>query len=223
MAKADLLLERLSDYPLRKALVDVFGRSFVDEETTYLAKPDDLKKIYDTVNAMVFGNRLPTNVQFEIDPRNDQIAKGVTMFKMYDSKYAPTIKFLTDEQYDTMLSVANVVCHEMIHIWDILYGPISKLKDKTVNIRASRQFVGDYDAHGSTFTAWMEKIIKAGLPVSEYQMDKVKMKYFNQEDNLDEHERVPLAVAAKQLFDAIKTDELFLMDVVGDEVYLVMQ
>jgi len=54
-------------------------------------------------------------------------------------------------------------------------------------------------------------------------MDTVKTQHASKEDNIAEHERVPLAVAAKQLFDAIKTDELFLMDVVGDEVYLVMQ
>lgn len=70
----------------------------------------------------------------------------------------------------------------------------------------------------------MNKAEKLGIPVLIHQPDKIKMRYFKHEDTVNENnDEVPLEVAAKQFYDAIVTDELFLVEVKDNEVYVVMQ
>lgn len=145
------LLEKLSDFPLRQELVNKLGERFVDENTSYTANVDDLKIMYECINAYIFDSKLLSNPVFEIRDRTNEIAKGTILVKLVDKTYIPHILFIRESKYDTMVSVVNVICHEMIHLFDILYGPISNLKDKTVTARDGKQFVGNYDAHGDYF------------------------------------------------------------------------
>lgn len=53
---------------------------------------------------------------------------------------------------------------------------------------------------------------------------KVKVKYFmNNEEITEDEKQITLADRAKTFFDAIKTDDLFLVEVKDDHVYCVMQ
>lgn len=225
--------EKLSDFPLRKALYEKFGERLVDEASNYLISENDIKDIYDIVNKIVFDSKLINAVEIKIVDRTNEMAKGVIGFKVDNitKQLIPLIKIIREEKYDTMVSMINIICHEMIHEYDMLYGPISKMEKWTVRVENGKQMIGNYDAHGSYFEMWMKKIISLGMPVSIYQPDKIKFKYFTKEDFMDESEKTnltekekyeKLCERAKMFFDAVKTDDLFVVEVHKDYTYILM-
>ena len=230
--KRNMITEKLSDYPLRKALYEKFGSKLSDEVSDYKITEQDLKTIYDIVNKIVFNSKLIDTIEIQIIDRTNEMAKGVIGFKI-DNKTGrkiPLIKIIREEKYDTMVSMINVICHEMIHEYDMLYGPISKMNNWSVTVKNHKQMISDYDAHGSYFESWMRKIISLGMPVSIYQPDKVKFRYFTEEDFMDENEPElteeekykKLCNQMKMFFDSVKSDDMFVVEVHKDYTYVLM-
>ena len=77
--------------------------------------------------------------------------KAVFMFDAISHALAPKIKYLRETDRDTPLFMTSALCHEIIHFYDYMFGQISVLKGKTVENKNGKQFVGDYDVHGSYF------------------------------------------------------------------------
>jgi hypothetical protein len=229
--------EKLVDFPLRKALYDRFGSKLSDETSEYSANEADLKAIYEVVNEVIFESKLIADVEIRIIDRTNEIAKGTIVFKIDNAtgKIVPLIKIIREEKYDTMVSMVNVICHEMIHEFDILYGPISKMKEHTVKLVGARRMIGEYDVHGDYFNQWMKIIINAGMIVSTYQPDKVKIKFFKEEDFMDENEQTKLDITQKKkveyddlcrkmkmMYDAVKSDDVLIVEVTKDYTYILM-
>lgn len=98
------------------------------------------------------------------------------------------------------------------------------LTGQTVNSSSGKQFIGEYDVHGDYFKKWITIIVNNGIPVEIVHSSKVKVKYFmNNEEITEDEKQIMLADRAKMFFDAIKTDDLFLVEVKDDHVYCVMQ
>ena len=231
------LSEKLSDFPLRKALYDRFGEKLSNETNQYSISEDDLKDIYQIVNDVIFDSKLISKIEINIVDRTDEMAKGVIGFKTNNltHKTVPLIKIIREIEFDSMVSMINVICHEMIHEYDMLYGPISKMKNWAISVVNGKQMIGDYDAHGSYFQSWMKRIVDAGMPVSIYQPDKVRLRYFTKEDFMDENEKPTmnshnqeqrkynnLCDRTKMFFDAVKSDDLFVVEVHKDYTYILM-
>ena len=71
----------------------------------------------------------------------------------------------------------------------------------------------------------MNEIVSNGIPTSVAHPGKIKVRYYmnNEELKEDEYEAFSLAERAKMFYDAIKTDDLFLVEVKDGHVYCVMQ
>lgn len=97
--KRNMITEKLSDYPLRKALYEKFGSKLSDEVSDYKITEQDLKTIYDIVNKIVFNSELIDNIEIQIIDRTNEMAKGVIGFKIDNktSKKIPLIKIIREE------------------------------------------------------------------------------------------------------------------------------
>ena len=169
-------------------------------------------------------------IEIQIVDRTNEMVKGVIGFKRNNKtgQLIPLIKIIREEEYDTLVSMVNVICHEMIHEYDMLYGPISHMNTWSVTVTNGRQMIGDYDAHGSYFESWMKKIKRLGMPVSIYQPDKLKFRYFTSEDFMDEHELTEedkynkLCDRMRMFYDSVKSDDMFVVEVHKDYTYVLM-
>ena len=150
--------------------------------------------------------------------------KAVFMFDAISHSLPPKIKYLRAAECDTPLSMSSALSHEMIHFYDYLYGQIKFLKGKTVESKDRMQLIGNYDVHGDFFQKWMNVIVANGIPSSVAHPGKVKVRYFMDNEELKENEKpLTLAQKAKMFYDAIETDDLFLVEVKDEHVYCVMQ
>ena len=209
---------------LQKIIVSKFGSRFLNQDNKYEASIEDLKIIYDCINEFIFGNKLPKIEIVVADMKPNDIGKAVFMFNLNDHGVTPKIKYLREPDRDTPLFASSALCHEMIHYYDFIYGPLSQLKGKTISAKDGKQFIGEYDAHGDFFMRWMNKIISNGIPTSITHPDKVKVRYYMNNKELKENEKpLTLEERAKMFYDSVKTDDLFLVEVKDGEVYCVMQ
>ena len=76
----------------------------------------------------------------------------------------------------------------------------------------------------------MNVILSGGIPAQINHLDKVKVRYFmngkeivDEKENSDEKTNWSLKDRAKAFYDSIKTDDLFIVQVKDDAVYVVMQ
>ena len=73
----------------------------------------------------------------------------------------------------------------------------------------------------------MNIAISGEIPVNTVHIYKVKVRYFMDVkeivDEEDKKDLPTLAERAKMFYDAIKTDDLFIVQVINDEVYVAMQ
>ena len=214
-------------YKLRSILISKFGKRFIDQDSEYVVTLEDLHTIYACINEYVFNNKLPDNPTLNIIDRTDEMAKGLFLFNLKNKNITPKIKIFREKNRDTPLFIASALCHEMIHYFDFLYGPLSKINNAIFKNENGKQFVGDYDSHGDYFQRYMNIAIYGGIPVQIDFPDKVKVRYFMDGkkiiDESDKKELSTLAERAKMFYDAIKTDDLFIVQVKDDEVYVAMQ
>lgn len=225
--KYDINEDDSKKYKLRSMLISKFGKRFIDQDSEYVATLEDLHTIYSCINEYVFSNKLPNNPILSIIDRTNEMAKGLFLFNLKNKSITPKIKIFREKNRDTPLFIASALCHEMIHYFDFLYGPLSKINDAVFKNENGKQFVGDYDSHGDYFQQYMNIAISGGIPVQIDFPDKVKVRYFMNGkeivDEADKKELPTLAERAKMFYDAIKTDDLFIVQVKDDEVYVAMQ
>ena len=214
-------------YKLRSLLIDKFGKRFIDQDSPYIATLEDLQIIYACINSYVFDNKLPSKPVLSLIDRKDEMAKGLFLFNLKNRNIVPKIKIFREKNRDTPMFIASALCHEMIHYYDFLYGPLSKINDAAFKYEGGKQLVGDYDSHGDYFQRYMNIAIAGGIPVQIIHADKVKVRYFmDGKEIIDEEDKKDLqtlAERAKMFYDAIKTDDLFIVQVIDDEVYVAMQ
>lgn len=219
--------EDIKKYKLRSTLINRFGKRFIDQDSEYIVTLNDLHVIYACINEYVFNGKLPNNPILSIVDRTNEMAKGVFIFSLKNRSIVPKIKIFREKNRDTPLFITSVLCHEMIHYFDFLYGPLSKINNAVFRHENGKQFVGDYDSHGDYFQRYMNIAIHGGIFVQIDFPDKVKVRYFMDGkeivDEVDKKELPTLAERAKMFYDAIKTDDLFIVQVKDDEVYVVMQ
>ena len=209
---------------LQKLIVSKFGSRFLNQDNRYEATVEDLQIVYDCINDFIFNGKLPKIEIIVVDMKPGDIGKAVFMFSMKNFKFKPKIKYLRELDRDTPLLMTRALCHEMIHYYDFSYGPLSHLEGKIITAKDGKQFVGDYDAHGDYFKKWINEITSNGIPTSITHPGKVKVRYYMNNEELKEGEKtLSLAERAKMFYDAIKTDDLFLVEVKDDEVYCIMQ
>lgn len=209
---------------LQRLIVSKFGSRFLNQNNRYVATEDDLQIVYDCINSFVFKDKLPKIKLEVVDMMPNDTGKAVFMFDAISHSLPPKIKYLRDAECDTPLSMSSALSHEMIHFYDYLYGQIKFLKGKTVESKDRIQLIGNYDVHGDFFQKWMNVIVANGIPSSVAHPGKVKVRYFMDNEELKENEK-PLTIAqkAKMFYDAIETDDLFLVEVKDEHVYCVMQ
>ena len=209
---------------LQKLIVSRFGSRFLNQRDAYEANEEDLHIVFDCINLLVFGNKLPKIKIEVVDMMPNDTGKAVFMFDAMSHSVPPKIKYLRDKDYDTPLSMACALSHEMIHFYDYLFGQIKLLKGQTVGAKDGKQLIGNYDVHGDFFQRWMNRIIVNGIPTSIVHPGKVKVKYFMDNEELKENEKpLTLTQRAKMFYDAIETDDLLLVEVKDGHVYCVMQ
>mgnify|MGYP003287462921 CR=1 FL=1 len=227
MNKIKFELNESKIYKLRSMLINRLGKKFIDQDTKYITTEKDLLIIYECINEYVFDNKLPKNPMLTLVDRTNEMAKGLFLFSLKDKNVIPKIKIFREKNRDTPLFITSVLCHEMIHYFDFLYGPLSKINDATFKNENGKQFVGEYDSHGDYFKRYMNITIQGGIPVQIIHADKIKVRYFMfGKEIIDEKEKLELsslAEKAKMFYDAIKTDDLFIVQVKDDEVYVAMQ
>lgn len=225
--KYDINEDDSKKYKLRSMLISKFGKKFIDQDSEYIATLEDLHIIYACINEYVFSNKLPDNPTLSIIDRTNEMAKGLFLFNLKNKSITPKIKIFREKNRDTPLFIASALCHEMIHYFDFLYGPLSSINDAAFKNENGKQFVGDYNSHGDYFQRYMNIAISGGIPVQIDFPDKVKVRYFMDGkeivDEADKKKLPTLAERAKMFYDAIKTDDLFIVQVKDDEVYVAMQ
>ena len=214
-------------YKLRANIIFKFGKRFIDQDSQYTATIDDLSILYECINEYVFANKLPFNPKLVLVDRKDEMAKGLFMFNLKNKQATPIIKIFREVNRDTPMFIASALCHEMIHYFDFLFGPLSKIENASFKNENGQQLIGDYDAHGDYFRRFMNIAIDGGIPVQITHPDKNKVRYYMNGkeivDEQDKKETLTLADRAKMFYDAIKTDDLFIVQVKDDEVFVVMQ
>ena len=224
MKKERFQISEAAQTELQKLIVSKFGSRFLNQDNRYEATAEDLQIVYDCINEFIFKSKLPKIEISVVDMKPGDIGKAVFMFNMKNFAIKPKIKYLRELDRDTPLLMASALCHEMIHYYDFSYGPLSRLEGKTIAAKDGKQFVGEYDAHGDYFKKIMNEIVANGIPTTITHPGKVKVRYFMNNQELKEGEKpLSLAERARMFYDAIKTDDLFLVEVKDDEVYCVMQ
>jgi hypothetical protein len=225
--KVKFELNESKKYKLRSLIISKFGKKFIDQDSEYITTENDLIILYNCINEFVFNNKLPKNPILNLVDRTNEMAKGLFLFSLKNKNIVPKIKIFREKNRDTPLFIASALCHEMIHYFDFLYGPLSKINDATFKNENGKQFVGEYDSHGDYFQRYMNIAIQGGIPVQISHTDKIKVRYFmfGKEiiDEKEKQELPSLAEKAKMFYNAIKTDDLFIVQVKDDEVYVAMQ
>lgn len=150
------------------ALEQAFGSAVRDQDTLYAATDADLCKAYSILNTVAFDSKLPADFPIILEDLTDDVdAKGVVMRKVSDNKPA-AIKFYRDSSSDIMLDMISVLAHEMIHLYDALYGPAKKFMGEAFTKSNGRQYLGTYDAHGRFFNRQIRRLADLGIPVEEH-------------------------------------------------------
>lgn len=136
--KPKFILKESKKFVLRSNIVEKFGKRFLDQDSSYIASIDDIKIIYSCVNEFAFRNKLPSDVSIQIVDRTDEMAKAVFMFSFIDKNFKPIIKYIREKDRDTPLFMASAICHEMIHYYDFLFGPLHELKGQAFTVVSGR-------------------------------------------------------------------------------------
>jgi len=116
-------------------LVSKFGSRYLNQDDKYLATIEDLQIIYDCINDFIFKNRLPKITLEVVDIMPNDTGKAVFMFDVIHHALPPKIKYLREADRDTPLFVTSALCHEMIHFYDYLFGPLSSMKEKSIEVK----------------------------------------------------------------------------------------
>lgn len=99
-----------------------FGSRFLNQDDRYEATPEDLQIVYDCINSFIFKDKLPKIKLEVVDMMPYDTGKAVFMFDARSHSVPPKIKYLREVDRDTPLFMTSVLCHEMIHFYDYLFG-----------------------------------------------------------------------------------------------------
>ena len=158
----------------------------------------------------------------------------------------PPIK-IKKEATDSFLEIIDVLGHEMIHYYDLKFGPLRECATQIIiSTEDGKQLIGDYDSHGKYFQSWVEKFFDEGFYVSinhNHAMRYLMIDDFSrplnlngtsnyteaevQESKIKQLEIQPtdskIVKFAKTLFKTIKTDGYFSVEVKGNKCYVIME
>ena len=159
---------------LLTALEKKFGKDkLYSTDMNFQFDTKNVIQIFDTLNSVVFNNRL-NKIKIIIDSM-DNIRKmvlertGFATTANYYAIYFPevnddcrlvreSILISNDNLNMTMLFAINMVCHEMIHMFDFHYGDIKQ-------IVRSRRYRSGMEHHTNTFTKFLANLNQEGLKI----------------------------------------------------------
>ena len=223
--------------PLIIELDKEFGQYYWDNNFIYKPNQKDLEKIFKIVNKHVFSNRLPP-IKIQLKTTNDDGIYGAFCDSVRDDETGERVKLsepfisITDWGTDNFTNVLDVLCHEMIHYYDTLYGPIRKYREeKLVNFNG-KQFLGSYDAHGDYFNSWVNRFAMLEIAVSIHAKKKNRY-YLNRAEVMKDSETPTdkksgtntsvLARNVKAYFDSIESEEFLGVEIKDGVAYIVME
>lgn len=210
-----------------------FGELFWKQEMDYVNNINDARKIYGILNRCMFGGKLPDNMPIKIKDYTNEGFKAAYLYDRNSTDDDITKRssiLIVNEKENSLMQTVDALAHEMIHLYDIMYGPLSKIRDKVLVNNGLKQTIDGYDVHGSYFISWVNKFNDENIPVS-FQCIR-KNRYFMEKDTLrdsidmSDNDKTSkekwFRDSAKQFFDTIKSDEFFAVEVDGDHTYIVI-
>lgn len=144
---------------------DLIGMRFWSHDTSYKIDERDLAKLYEIFNDELFNGKLPLNVAFFIYPESKATLSRAA-FKVLDNGKA--FIEVTQLSSDNLYWVSNALLHEMIHLYDYLFGIWSLLKDKYKAVLDPKTYkftINGIDLHEGTFAQTMKLANKLGMNV----------------------------------------------------------
>lgn len=133
-------------------LYDIFGNDLFNQEKYHKITKPEIKQIYDVINSVIFDNKLPSDMFFDLS-LNIEDGKGYADICELTEDNTLVIKntftiFYCPEDDDILLEIIDTIGHEMIHIYDVMYGPMKNYINKIVKTTEKRQLDIEYDTHG---------------------------------------------------------------------------
>ncbi len=150
---------------LMLAIKDLISMRFWSRDTDYKIDERDLAKLYEIFNDQLFSNRLSAEVAFFVYPESKKTLTRAAFKVLNDGKVFIEITQLAQ---DNLYWVANALLHEMIHLYDYMFGVWSLLKDKykAVLDPKTRKFtINGIDLHSGSFAQSMKLANQLGMNV----------------------------------------------------------
>ena len=171
--KYTIILEKeIFQYKLAQQLCNEFGYDVVyDQDHGFNYNEEDLLKIFNVANQIIFSNKLPKIDIFLTEEKLDY--KVGFVYQASREKESDPIVLrekpiivICKDNADTFLAIVDTLCHEMIHYADYLFGPLNKLKTMVVDELNGEQFAGHYNVHlNQFFSKYVDKFAESGIPI----------------------------------------------------------
>lgn len=237
----NLLFEKKN--PLIIEIDEKFGKYFWNTDFVYTPTLDDLYTLFDIVNRYMFLGRLP-KMKIKFGPENDNGVFGSYCSTYIDQETGKIHEldepFITiiDWGKDNLSNVLDILCHEMIHAYDDMFGPAKKYRFQKMKIIDGVQYLGTYNVHGDYFLKWVYKFQTMEIPVSVHA--KKKCRYFmNRDQVMSDSEKIssntnvstveindddsPIVKFAKSYFNGLESEEYVGVTVDGNKMYVVIE
>lgn len=238
--KQKLILESVESY--EKELNDVFGSKLTEEK--YHISVDDAKRLFDILNKHIFGNKLKT-IPIKVEDftkekhqnENGDYFIGRHVIE-YDLNKPIEINGEKHFQYKNWILLVNtdlisfkgfieILCHEMIHYYDLLYGfGQYGFESSYIERKLNGELDEDaYTGHGDYFDN-MAKRIKNNFGINvqkehEMNIDEFTKKY-GKDSFMCESDNKEAIDFAKKLRRFVVDDGTNKIEVEGSKVRFIM-
>lgn len=177
-----------------------FGDWIWQTTNNYTPNRFDVKDIFKIFNKYIFEDKLDVNIPILLKPENE-MQNALAAFA-FGKRYNESIEILVLKQStkNNFFITACAIAHEMIHMYDYFFGPLSSIMqhcysieiDNVVNNGHPLQFVRPssfnfpiYNLHGDFFMSYAKKINEYGFDITdvfddrkEHQMKRIDIKLF---------------------------------------------
>ena len=157
--------------PVTNACISTFGDIYLDNSLSYRPSLKDAYKAYDIINHFGFDDEL-SKVKIALGKANKYKGlNGGYAYTIYDTVPPRLMKtpriVLAVPKKTNLTNIFDVLCHEMVHVWDHHYGELKKHELEVLKTRENgEQFVGDYDVHGQVFSSKLSTLVLLGFTAS---------------------------------------------------------
>ena len=165
---------------IQQAFENEFADKIYSKKFDYDVNLKDLEKLFLMLNHCIFKDKLSIDGINLIVVGNAAKHNEKGTFKIGVDISNKHVLGIVKYEKDNFFHIVNVLIHEMIHYYDLMYGPLKEKSNVAYvgNVNGRQCVGGEYDAHGKYFKEWCDKANLLGFDVKEkYSIkDKCGMK-----------------------------------------------